>query len=287
MSSAFSATPEPIALPSPPFGDATAIATRMARLARLLIHLGRIRAAAGLVAGRLEREADFALRQRYARRLLATLALDLDVEGDPPPYDEPVLVVANHVSWLDPYALNCLTGARFVAKAEVAAWPIVGPSARRFGSFFIERGSCRSAGRVKDQLARALRSREPVGVFPESTTTDGRRLLRFYPAMFQAAIDARAMIQPVALRYLAADGRPTDAAAFIDEMTIADSLRRLLAQPKLIVEVNFCPPLYSRGRSRRELAERARRAISDALGLAHADDAPQPRHLYPCARQAA
>lgn len=280
------ATPEPAGRAGDPLPE-TGLATRAARVAGLLVHLGRIRAAASLVAGRLDREASFALRRRYAGRVLAALGLEIDVAGDPPPYDEPVLVVANHVSWLDPYALNCLTGARFVAKSEVAGWPVVGHSARRFGSFFIERGSCRSAARVKDQMARALRSRDPVAAFPESTTTDGRRLLPFYPAMFQAAIDARAMVQPVALRYLASDGRPTDAAAFVDDMTIADSLRRLLPQRKLVVELTFCPPLYSRGRSRRELATRARRAIADALGLAHDEEPPRPAHLYPQTRRAA
>lgn len=260
----------------------TPLPARIARVLRLLTHLGRIRAAASLVGGRLDRQRDFALRRRYASHLLATLGIELVVEGDPPAYDEPVLVVANHTSWVDPYALNCVTAARFVAKSEVAAWPVIGPSAQRFGSFFIERGSCRSAARVKDQLARALRSRDPVGVFPEATTTDGSRLLRFYPAMFQAAIDARAMVQPVAVRYLDAGGQPTNAADFIGEMTIADSLRRMLRLRKIIVELTFCPPLYSRGRTRRELAARAHGLIAEALQLPHEDPLRlEHRHARP------
>lgn len=283
MWSASFATPELAAAEVP-----AAMSPRRRRLARflgLLLQLGRIWLAAVVVAERVDRERLFALKRGHAHRLLSRLAIEVVVRGEAPPYDEPVLVVANHVSWLDPYALNCVSGARFVAKSEVEEWPVIGVSAKRFGTFFIRRGSCRSAARVKDQLARALRSREPVGAFPEATTSDGGEVLRFYPAMFQAAIEARAMVQPVAIRYRAADGRPTDAAAFIGDMSIADSLRRILPQRRLLVELTFCAPLYSRGGSRKELARRARRSIADALQLPCDDQpAPSPR---PLARKAA
>lgn len=260
---------------------------QLARLFRLLAHIGRIWASAILVAGRLERERSFDLRRRHASMLLDLLGLEIQIYGEPPPYDEPVLVVANHVSWLDPYVINCLSGARFVAKSEVETWPVIGTSARRFGTFFLKRGSCRDAARVKDQLARALRSRDPVAAFPEATTTDGPSLRRFYPAMFQAAIDARAMVQPVAISYRTADGRPTDAAAFVDDMSIADSLRRLLPVRRLIVELTFCPPLYARGRDRKELAQRARSLIGGALGLARDEEPSPPARLDRGTRRAA
>lgn len=253
----------------------TSIARRLARLTRLLVHIGRIWASATFAAGGADRDRLLALRRRHAAKLLEVLGVEVEVYGDPPAYDEPVLVVANHVSWLDPYVINCINGARFVAKSEVATWPVIGTSAQRFGTFFLERGSCRAAARVKDQLARALRSRDPVAAFPESTTTDGTNIRRFYPAMFQAAIDARAMVQPVAISYRTVDGRPTDAAAFIDDMSIAESLRRLLPVRRIIVDLTFCPPLYARGRDRKELALRARAQIAGALGLHH-DEQPSP-----------
>jgi len=268
-------------------GRATPVLSRIGRLSGLLWQLGRIWLSATVVAERVDRERLFALRRHHAQRLLARLRIEVAVHGEVPAYDEPVLLVANHVSWLDPYALNTVSGARFVAKSEVEAWPVVGTSAKRFGTFFLARGSCRSAARVKDQLARALRGRDPVGAFPEATTTDGGEILRFYPAMFQAAIDARAMVQPVALRYRTADGRCTDAAAYVGDMTIADSLRRLLPEPRLVVDLVFCPPLYSRGRERKELATRARRNIADALGLSCGDQPAHPSQLYPLPRKAA
>lgn len=260
--------------------------TRVTRLLALLLQLGRIWLAAVVVAERVDRERLFALKRRHAQRLLSRLGIEVVVRGEAPPYDEPVLVVANHVSWLDPYALNCSSGARFVAKSEVEQWPVVGVSAKRFGTFFITRGSCRSAARVKDQLARALRSRDPVGAFPEATTSDGGEILRFYPAMFQAAIDARAMVQPVAIRYRTGDGHPTDAAAFVGDMSIADSLRRLLPHRRLIVELTFCAPLYSRGRCRKDLAARARQSIATALQLP-CDDQPASSPRRTSTRKAA
>ena len=260
---------------------------QLARTCRLAAEVARIWAHAVLVAGRMERDREFDLRRRCARRLTSSLGLEVSVVGDPPPYDEPVLLVANHVSWVDPYVLNCASGARFVAKSEVANWPFIGVSARRFGTFFIRRGSCRSASRVKDELARALRSRDPVGVFPEATTTDGSALRRFYPAMFQAAIDARAMVQPVALRYLPASGRPPDSPAFIGEMTLADSLRRMLPVRTIVAELTFCPPLYARGRTRRELAARAQESIGAALRPPTPEDLDASVDLEPPARRAA
>lgn len=276
----WSASFAPPDLPAPASGRTSPVGLprRAARSCRLAAELLRAWGAAVLMAGRLEREREYALRRRLAAGLARSLGFHVVVRGDPPPYDEPVLLVANHVSWIDPYVINCASGARFVAKDEVAAWPVIGTSARRFGTFFLRRGSCRSAARVKDQLARALRGRDPVGVFPEGTTTGGGEVLRFFPAMFQAAIDARVMVQPVALRYLDAAGRPTDAAAFIGDMTIADSLRRILPQRRIVAELTFCTPLYARGRQRRELAGRAREVIADSLGLAPAPAArPWPK----------
>lgn len=111
-------------------------------------------------------------------------------------------------------------------------------------------------------------------MFPEATTSDGRELLRFFPAMFQAAVLTGARVQPVALRYRGANGAFTAAAAFVAEMSIADSLRLLLREPGLTVEVIFCAPIDPTDCTRRELAYRARAAIAQALDLADGLERP-------------
>src|SRR6266404_4009203 len=129
------------------------------------------------------------------------------------------------------------------------------------------------AARVKDAIAAALRRGERVVVFPEGTTTDGTRVGQFYPALLQAAIDAGAPLQPVAIRYVGIDGKPDPATAFIDDMSFAESLARILARPRIVAEVHVAPPYTASHATRGELAFATRRWITAALLL---EDGPQP-----------
>jgi 1-acyl-sn-glycerol-3-phosphate acyltransferase len=216
-----------------------------------------------------------AFARRWAHRLLRTLRVDVRARGHLPAFDAPLLLVANHVSWLDCYALNTLSAARFVAKSEVRGWPLVGEIATRFGTFFLRRGCYRAAARAVAALAEALCAAEPVAVFPEGTTTHGETVLRFYPAMFQAAVLSGARVQPVAIRYRAADGQATPAAAYVGDMSVLTSVRQLVREPLLTAELIFCAPLESTDLTRKELAAAARAAILTALqhgGLPQRDD---------------
>ena len=209
-------------------------------------------------------------RQRLARRLsawlLATIDVRLELRGEAPS-SGPVLLVANHVSWIDVQLLNATCPARFVAKAETRRWPVCGGIAAGFDTFFLERGSLRDAARVKIRVARALAAGQSVAVFPEGTTTDGRTLGRFYAALFEAAIEAGVPVQPVAIRYPRTDGSANPAAAFVDEMTFVDSLLRVALEPTLAARLTFAPVIATAGASRRELAAHARRLIAGALGM--------------------
>jgi 1-acyl-sn-glycerol-3-phosphate acyltransferase len=162
---------------------------------------------------------------------------------------------------------------------ETRRWPIAGTVAAGFDAFFIVRGSPRDAARVKDRVAAALRAGERVAVFPEGTTSDGTRLRRFHAALFQAAVDACARVQPVAIRYPLPDGRPNPAAAFVDDMTFGVSVLRVARSRGLVAELTFGPPLPGRGTTRRELARRSRAFIAAVLGLP--DAAVEPERTTP------
>lgn len=204
--------------------------------------------------------------RRWAHRLLGALNISVRASGHVPAPDAALLVVANHVSWLDSYAINTISAARFVAKSEVREWPVIGAIADRFDTVFLKRGCPRAAARAVARLDQVLRAGHPVAAFPEGTTSDGSGLLRFYPAMFQSAVLSGARVQPVAIRYRAADGSPTRAAAFVGDMSVLDSVRRLLREPRLTAELIFCAPLDADGCTRRELAALSRAAIAAALG---------------------
>jgi 1-acyl-sn-glycerol-3-phosphate acyltransferase len=222
---------------------------------------------AALVAARLAPRTRRLLSAHLAQRTLAALDVHVHVTGTLPASERPRLFVANHVSWLDVYALGAWSPARFVAKIETASWPLAGTIARRFDALFIVRGSFRDAARVKARVAAALAAGDNVVVFPEATTTDGSRLGRFHPAMFQAAIEAGAVVQPVALRYRRPDGSPCPAAAFVGDDTFAASLCRVLAERAVRVHLHVGPALSPAGWTRRELAARAQAAVASALGL--------------------
>ncbi len=207
------------------------------------------------------------LLRRSSRRTLEILGVRTTLDGADPVTEGPLLLIANHVSWLDIYALNAIAPSRFVAKKEVRDWPVVGSIAARSGTFFIVRGSCRDAARVKDAIAAALERGERVAVFPEGTTTDGTRLAPFYAALLQAAVDAGVDVQPVAIRYLDADGAPCAAASFIDDMSFASSLVQVLREPVIEVALTFGSPIPALGKTRRELRDLTRGFVLSALGL--------------------
>ncbi len=245
----------------------TSLARRTLRLAPLAAQLAWLWLVARVLRPRRGAAHGDAVMRGAAARLLAGLDIEVRVRGQRPRPNEVGLFVANHVSWLDTYALHSVVAARFVAKAEVASWPVIGTIAARFGTVFIRRGCFRAAARTVGVLAELLCRGRSVAVFPEATTSDGRGLLRFFPAMFQAAVVTGARVHPVALRYRDGRGAPTTAAAYVGDMSLVDSLRRLFAEPRLIVELTFCAPIDPNGLSRGELAAAARASIATALQI--------------------
>lgn len=237
---------------------------RLLRRIGLVAHLAGGLGVALLAYPLLGRARRLRLKAGWSQRLLALLGLRLEVVGEIAPG---TLIVANHVSWIDIFALNAARPAAFVAKSEIAAWPLVGGLCRRTDTVFIERGSHRHAQHVAHDIARRLAAGESVAFFPEGTTTEGDRLLPFHAALFQPAIATGVAVQPVAVRYRDATGRPSTAPAYAGDTSFGDCLAATLAETGLVVELVCLPPIPTGGETRRPLAERCRAAISGALGL--------------------
>lgn len=207
----------------------------------------------------------------WARKLLAIVGVQVTVHGRPPAVrGEGALIVANHVSWLDIHVLHSVLPSRFVSKAEVRNWPLIGWMAEQAGTLYLERRKKTDAHRVNAAMAALLREGECLALFPEGTTTDGTRLLPFYPSLLQPAIAAGARVWPTVIRYRHPDGGLNRAAAYHDDVSLWQSLKRILAQDRILAEVRFLPPIASTGLNRRELAARAESAIREVL----AADAP-------------
>ncbi|MDE2120883.1 MAG: 1-acyl-sn-glycerol-3-phosphate acyltransferase [Betaproteobacteria bacterium] len=197
----------------------------------------------------------------WSLRMLRASRVRLQVLGQP--YDQACLMAANHVSWLDIMALNAAHPTRFVAKSEVRHWPVLGALVAGAGTLFIERERPRDAMRVMHDMAHCLRSGEHVSVFPEGTTSDGTHVLALHANLFQAAVSAGTPVQPVLLRYVDSSGAPSRAAAYVDDDTILDTLRRLAAGRPLHAIVHYLPPV--RGEDRRQLAATVHDALRAAL----------------------
>ena len=215
--------------------------------------------------GRLSLHARARVASRWNHAAARSLGVRLRVSGQTELPERPVLLVSNHVSWLDIPVVSAARPVRFVSKDDVRGWPVMGWLATRAGTLYLNRGSGRAAHRMAAALAEALQDGQHVVIFPEGTTTDGSSVLPFKPMLLQAAIDAGACVVPLSLHYTDHAGRPTDAAAFIGEMSFVDTLRNIVAARGLQAEVVVHPPIDSVGLDRNQLAAMTEAAIATAV----------------------
>jgi 1-acyl-sn-glycerol-3-phosphate acyltransferase len=203
---------------------------------------------------------------RIARRLLR---LRYSLEGQPVG-DDAFLMVSNHVSWADIFVLGSAFPGSFVAKSDVADWPILGWLVGQHGTIFVERTRRSTVGLQRDTIEGRLRSGRGVILFPEGTSSDGLQVLPFKSALFAPAVSAGCAVQPVTIVWTAVGGRPINETnrrtiAWIDDMELLPHLWDLLcaggAEARLI-----CHPAM-RGPDRRELAERSLACVAAGLEL--------------------
>ncbi|GGC51896.1 1-acyl-sn-glycerol-3-phosphate acyltransferase [Hoyosella rhizosphaerae] len=173
------------------------------------------------------------------------------------------LVVANHISWLDPLVISTITSAAFVARADLAQWPAIGTLARWASIIPLRRESLRDLPGAVQNVSDRLRRGDRVAIFPEGTTWCGRSWGRLRPAFFQSALDADVPIHPIHVRYVDGTGRMTTTPSFVGEDGIAQSIWRVLTQRHVTVEVTLLAPELAVG-DRRILAQRCERTLRSA-----------------------
>lgn len=197
----------------------------------------------------------------WMRRTLRLVGVELRVTGAVPLHG-PLLLVANHISWLDIVVVMAVVNCRFVSKAEVHQWPIVGKLAYEARTLFIERESRRDAMRVVHHMAEALAAGDLLAIFPEGTTSDGTGLLPFHANLLQAAIAAQAPVQPLAITYRdAATGQRSDAANYVGDDSLLSSMWRLLNAPPTVADVRLGQATATSHQNRRALAAQAQAQV--------------------------
>jgi len=177
-----------------------------------------------------------------------------------------VMFVANHVSWIDITLLHSQRAVGFVAKAEIARWPLVGWLASQAGTIYHHRGDNDSLHGVMHQMLQRLQDGSAVGVFPEGRTCNGREINTFHARIFQPAVLADCPVQPVALKY-GAGGNAQTVVAFQPRENFLQNFWRLLGEPGRPVEVHFLEPTHTTAEAggRRRLAEVCRERIIAAM----------------------
>lgn len=234
------------------------------RKLRLVVHLLRGMATVALCFSRVTPARRAEMTRRWSIRMLRICGMRIVVHNDGARLDASALVVGNHVSWLDIYAINAWRPTPFVSKAEVRRWPLIGWFAEKLDTVFIEREKRSDAKRIMHELAARLERGELMCVFPEGTTSDGLALKPFHSNMFQAAVSAGKPVQPICLMYEDAQGRQTTAPAYIDDMSLKQSLDALLKGGPITAHV-YVGNAIEPGMDRRQLAVRAQEAVGAAL----------------------
>jgi 1-acyl-sn-glycerol-3-phosphate acyltransferase len=212
----------------------------------------------------LDAAARHARIQWWAAGVLRHLGLTLHLQGTARPGAN--LLVANHVSWLDIAALHAaVPHARFVSKAEVLKWPLLGWLIRGAGTLFIERERKRDAVRVVHAMAESLRAGDTVAVFPEGTTGPGPEVLPFHANLLQAAIATQTPIQPAVLRYADEHRAFSPAVVYLGDTSLLQSLWRVATARGLCVHVELLPAHDTAHGDRRALAEMLRDKVAECL----------------------
>ena len=217
------------------------------------------------------------LPQFFHRQWCRIFGVDVRVRGQVSD-QRPTLYVANHVSYLDIVVLSSILDASFIAKAEIAHWPVLGLLARLQRTLFVERRRPRAANQ-RDAIAERLKVGNSLVLFPEGSSNDGQRVLPFKSALFSVAerhqSDKPLTIQPISLAYTQLDGIPMGRAlrshyAWFGDMTLVPHLFEMLGIGTVTVEVTFHEPVSGDGfATRKSLAEFChvvvRRGLDQAL----------------------
>jgi len=242
---------------------------RTLRIGRLILHLAWGVTVAGLAFPLLKPAQRDRFIMAWSRRLLKVLGVRVRL-APAPSLPGGALLVCNHVSWLDIYLIYAARRVHFVSKAEVRAWPVAGWLAHKTGTLFLERGRRADTARVNAEMRTLMLSGAWVAVFPEGTTGDGHGLRRFLPSLLQPAVELNCPIVPAALHYRTLDNQYSAAPAYINEISLWQSLRQIVSEPGIIAELQFGEPIQPNGH-RRDLAAQAEAATARLLGVSPAD----------------
>ena len=219
----------------------------------------------------------------WLRGFCRVLNLQVTVQGAP--IEASALWISNHVSWMDIPVIGGIRPLRFLSKAEVAKWPIIGHLAQAAGTLFIKRGSG-DADRVSQEIVLSLREGKRVLFFPEGTTTDGFSVNRFFAKLFTSACVSQCPIQPLVICYQKANGELHSMAPYIGDDELTAHLLNLLAGEPVHVIVHCLAAEVAGARDASALAKHFEQLIGETLRDLHGAEQPPSRGDHPAVKAA-
>ena len=213
----------------------------------------------------------------FHRAFLRLFGVRVTVRGTPPS-DAPTLVLSNHVSWLDIPVIGSLRPLSFIAKSEIADWPLFGLMAKLQRSVFIDRARRSATAEVNAAVAHRLAKGEAIVLFAEGTTSDGNRVLPFRSSLVGAARAAladpsvdRICLQPLAISYVRRNGLPVTrrerpGIAWYGDMDLVPHLALFVREGPLDVLVTWGEPIpFDHSVDRKQATLAAQVAVKQAV----------------------
>lgn len=202
--------------------------------------------------------------QIWSHCVLASCGMKLKTYGTLPERGRGQMMICNHISWLDIMAINAAFPGRFVAKDDVAKWPVIGYLATQAQTVYVARkkGTGGNGEKIR-HVTEALQNGDTVTLFPEGTSTEGHEILPFKTSFFQAPYDAGTPLIPVLCRYPNPDGSsPNPHMAYYGDISLWSSIRSVISQHRSMVELHFLEPLPA-SPERQETAREIHRRLSE------------------------
>lgn len=190
--------------------------------------------------------------QVFCRKMAAAFGVEVICVEDVPATHG--LWACNHISWMDIPVVGSASPVFFLSKSEVADYPLIGKLAKAAGTLFIRRGSG-DAGTVSEQIAKFLQQGDSVVFFPEATTTNGHKIKNIHGKLLQAAMQTGLPIQPMVICYVGADGHIDSDVPYCDNITLKDSLLKVLDSGKTRCYVLPLDAIYPQNLSQEELTD--------------------------------
>ncbi|TGQ65033.1 MAG: 1-acyl-sn-glycerol-3-phosphate acyltransferase [Mesorhizobium sp.] len=222
----------------------------------------------------------------WHRLILRALGMRVHVKGALSAR-RPLLIASNHISWTDIMVLGSFTDVKFIARADMEGWPLIGMLSKLQRTVFIERERKRSSGDQASEIADRMAKGDTMVLFAEGSTGDGNMVLPFKSTLFGAASMAisegaaqEVFIQPVAIVYTRLHGVPLGRrhrpiAAWIGDEDLVPHLKVLMAEGALDAEVHFGEPVaFSKGSNRKETAKLMEGQVREMMQAALTDPRP-------------